>query len=489
MLIKNYKSIDYKIYSSLIFFISIFILLYTPNTFAKEVFLMDIKPITKDQKVQHQALLKQAEKLGITEEDLEVKVTGLALTFNLRFSEIIEQVKASKLPYHDNYILSHATQNSILTFKIRNRYSDSLDEKLRNIKSVYDTEKAKQPDRNKQEANKLKYEGNKLKSAQMNIENKISKFNDYLGPAKVDYDIYAKKVEENKESRKTLLAKMNALDNKAAIEINEVISSKYPTIAPIKVRKKNNILDDIKESKPNKKTNKCKQKKSTYLFAELSSEFNSCVFIKIKKDWISKEDLLTPIKKRAKEFLVLSKEYKKIKSDKSVSKKQSKAKRIVKNMTANAPSVLGFEVKKLDKELSQINKQIAKHDERIKRILNTPFAPYDNYYVTSEIESFKGLLFDYHNEIAHDQIRKNNVNFTEFDEWEFSVPNDIEHTAFFYKLSSNLKTEKYGFYAMTSTYNKKIEISDHKSRKLISKYDETWDKTEYVKSVFYYLTM
>jgi hypothetical protein len=486
-IISKYRLKNSKIYSSTLLFISILALVYTQNTFAKEVFLMDIKPITKDQKVQYQALLKQAEKLGITEEDLEVKVTGLALTFNLRFSEIIDQVKASNLPYRDNYILSHVKQDSNLTFNIRNSYSDSLDKQLQSIKSVYNTEKAKQPTRNKQEANKLKYDGDRLKSVQANINKKISKFNDYLGQAIVDYDTYSKKVEENKESRKTLLAKMNALDNKAAIEINKIISSKYPTIAPIKVRKRNNILDDIKESKPNKKTNKCKQKKNTYQFAELSSEFNSCFSIKVKKDWISKEELLIPIKTRAKDFIVLSKEYEEIKSDRSVSKKQSKARKTVKNMTANAPSVLGFEVKKLDKELSQINKQIAKHDEKVKNIINTPFSPYKNYNLTSEIESFKGLLFDYHNEIANDQIRKNNVNFTEFDEWEFSVPNDIEHTAFFYRLSSNIKTENYGLYDFS--YSNKIEISKNNSRKLQAEYNEKWSKADYVELVFHYLTI
>ena len=303
-IINKYRLKNSKIYSSTLLFISILALVYAQNIFAKEVFLTDIKPITKDQKVQYQALLKQAEKLGITEEDLEVKVTGLALTFNLRFSEIVEQVKASNLPYRDNYILSHAKQDSTLTFNLRNRYSDSLDKQLQSIKNVYITEKAKQPSRNKQEANKLKYEGNRLKSDQTNIKTKISKFNDYLGQAKIDFDKYSQKVEENKKSRKALLAKMNALDNEAAIEVNKIISSKYPTIAPIKVRKKNNILDDIKERKQSKKTNKCKQKKNTYHFAELSSEFNSCFSIKVKKDWVSKEDLLIPIKKRAKEYEV-----------------------------------------------------------------------------------------------------------------------------------------------------------------------------------------
>ena len=451
-LMNKYQSIDSKMYSLTLLLITILTLFYTQSIFAKEVFLMDTKPITKDQKVQYQALLNMAEKLGITEEDLEIKISGLALTFNPRFSEVIEQIKSSNLPSHKYYILEHAKKGSTLTFNIRNRHSDSLDKSLQLIKSAYDTEKAKQPSRNQEEADKLKFEGNKLTSAQTNIENKIGKFNDYLGQAKVDYDKYTEKVEENKQSRSALQAKMNALDNEAAIEINKIISSKYPTIAPIKVRKKNNILDDIRENKPHKKTNKCKQRKNTYQFMELSSEFNSCVFIKIKKDWISKEDLLTPIKKRAKEFIVLSIEYKKIKSDKSVSKKRSKAQRTVKNMTANAPSVLGFEVKRLDKELSQINKQIAKHDGKVKNILNTPFSAQENYYVAREIELFQGLIFDYHNAIARDQIHKNN-----------------------------------GFYDLS--YSDKIEISETNSKKLRAVYNEKWSRKDYVYLVFQYLTI
>jgi hypothetical protein len=58
-----------------------------------------------------------------------------------------------------------------------------------------------------------------------------------------------------------------------------------------------------------------------------------------------------------------------------------------------------------------------------------------------------------------------------------------------FQLSSNLKTERYGLYETASMYSDKIEISKNSSKKLRVKYEDKWSKTDYVKTVFYYLTI